>query len=312
MDMEKVKKSRISNAAEKIGRLLVISCNNGFQPITLASCAKGLGLSYLTAENLVGYTCLLFKAGINISLDVSSNDKGRKVVSVVKTKDLLEQVKKLQQLTSLNLNKVVNYFAGESSNKRLQGLKAVVEKLLMQGETPISEVISISGRKKPARSTAIKMENTISRKYGLFSFKFNKQQSFINVNGPKKSGIRKWQIVTLDIDLEKTKESTLMNLGCSEESIEMFRQRQRTGEKDVVVKKSTTTSTTPAASFVNEVVKSCKVRVTFEVAPENLSELVSRISGLAEFSSETEKSKVQEFIELEEKISKTLNELLNA
>jgi len=301
-----MRKSRISNAAEKIGRLLVISCNNGFQPITLASCAKGLGLSYLTAENLVGYTCLLFKAGINISLDIKSNEKGREVVSVVKTKDLLEQVKKLQQLTSLNLNKVVLGLRGESSSKRQLGLKAVVEKLLMQGETPISVVISISGRKKLARSTAVKMENTISRKYGLFGFKFNKQQSFINVNGPKKSGIRKWQIVTLDIDLEKTKESTLINLGCSEESIEMF--RQRIGEKDVVVKKSTT----PAASFVNEVVKSCKVRVTFEVAPENLSELVSRISGLAEFSSETEKSKVQEFIELEEKISKTLNELLNA
>lgn len=304
--MEKVKSSRISNAAEKIGRLLVLSNDNNFQPVTLANCAKGLGLSYLTAENLVGYTCLLFKAGINISLDIKSNEKGRKVVSVVKTKDLLEQVKKLQQLTSLNLNKVVLGLRGESSSKRQLGLKAVVEKLLMQGETPISEVISISGRKKPARSTAIKMENTISRKYGLFGFKFNKQQSFINVNGPKKSGIRKWQIVTLDIDLEKTKESTLINLGCSEESIEMF--RQRIGEKDVVVKKSTT----PAASFVNEVVKSCKVRVTFEVAPENLSELVSRISGLAEFSSETEKSKVQEFIELEEKISKTLNELLNA
>ena len=243
--MEKVKSSRISNAAEKIGRLLVLSNDNNFQPITLASCAKGLGLSYLTAENLVGYTCLLFKAGINISLDIKSNEKGRKVVSVVKTKDLLEQVKKLQQLTSLNLNKVVLGLRGESSSKRQLGLKAVVEKLLMQGETPISEVISISGRKKPARSKAIKMENTISRKYGLFGFKFNKQQSFINVNGPKKSGIRKWQIVTLDIDLEKTKESTLINLGCSEESIEMF--RQRIGEKDVVVKKSTT----PAASFVN-------------------------------------------------------------
>lgn len=311
--MEKVKSSRISNAAEKIGRLLVLSNDNNFQPVTLANCAKGLGLSYLTAENLVGYTCLLFKAGINISLDIKSNEKGRKVVSVVKTKDLLEQVKKLQQLTSLNLNKVVLGLRGESSSKRQLGLKAVVEKLLMQGETPISEVVSISGRKKPARSTVMKMENSISRKYGEFGFKFNKQESFIKVNGRKRSGIRKWQIVTLDIDLEKTKESTLINLGCSQESIEKF--RQRTGENKpeaVVVKKSTTTSTTPAASFVNEVVKSCKVRVTFEVAPENLSELVSRISGLAEFSSETEKSKVQEFIELEEKISKTLNELLNA
>lgn len=303
---QKMRKSRISNAAEKIGRLLVISCNNGFQPVTLANCAKGLGLSYLTAENLVGYTCLLFKAGINISLDIKSNEKGRKVVSVVKAKDLLEQVKKLQQLTSLNLNKVVLGLRGESSSKRQLGLKAVVERLLMQGETPISEVVSISGRKKPARSTVMKMENSISRKYGEFGFKFNKQESFIKVNGQKRSGIRKWQIVTLDIDLEKTKESTLINLGCSQESIEKF--RQRTGEKDVVVKKSTT----PAASFVNEVVKSCTVKVTLEVAPENLSELVSRISGLAEFSSKTEKSKVQEFIELEEKISKTLNELLNA
>lgn len=305
---QKVKKSksRISNAAEKIGKLLSLIETNNFQPITLASCAKGLGLSYLTAENLVGYTCLLFKAGINISLDIRSNEKGKKIVSVVKTKDLSEQIKKLQQLTSLSkVNKKES-----SSNRLVIGARAVVERLLMQGATPISEIVSISGRKTPSRNMARKMGNFISHKYGEFGFTFKKQISSINVNGQKRSGIRKWKSLSLDIDLEKTKESTLINLGCSQESIEKF--RQRTGEKDVVVKKSTTTSTTPAASFVNEVVKSCKVRVTFEVAPENLSELVSRISGLAEFSSETEKSKVQEFIELEEKISKTLNELLNA
>lgn len=305
---QKVKKSksRISNAAEKIGKLLSLIETNNFQPITLASCAKGLGLSYLTAENLVGYTCLLFKAGINISLDIRSNEKGKKIVSVVKTKDLSEQIKKLQQLTSLSkVNKKES-----SSNRLVIGARAVVERLLMQGATPISEIVSISGRKTPSRNMARKMGNFISHKYGEFGFTFKKQISSINVNGQKWSGIRKWKSLSLDIDLEKTKESTLINLGCSQESIEKF--RQRTGEKDVVVKKSTTTSTTPAASFVNEVVKSCKVRVTFEVAPENLSELVSRISGLAEFSSETEKSKVQEFIELEEKISKTLNELLNA
>ena len=302
--MENIKKSRVSNAAEKIGKLLLLSSDNNFQPLTLAVIAKGLGLSYLTAENLVGYTCLLFKAGINISLDVTNN--GRKVVSVIKTKDLLEQVKKLQQLTSTNLNKVVLSLAGEG--KKLQGSRAAVERLLMSGETSISEVVSISGRKKPSTKTVEKMANAISRKYGPLGFKFNKQECCINVNGPKRSGIRKKQILTLDIDLEKTKESTLINLGCSQESIEMF--RRKTGEKEpeaVVVKKSTTT---PAASFVNEVVKSCKVRVTFDVAPENLSELVERVSGLAEFSSETEKSKVQEFIELEKKISKTLNELL--
>lgn len=308
---QKVKKSksRISNAAEKIGKLLSLIETNNFQPITLANCAKGLGLSYLTAENLVGYTCLLFKAGINISLDIRSNEKGKKIVSVVKTKDLSEQIKKLQQLTSLSkVNKKES-----SSNRLVIGARAVVERLLMQGATPISEIVSISGRKTPSSNMARKMGNFISHKYGEFGFTFKKQISSINVNGQKRSGIRKWKSLSLDIDLEKTKESTLINLGCSQESIEKF--RQRTGENKpeaVVVKKSTTTSTTPAASFVNEVVKSCKVRVTFEVAPENLSELVSRISGLAEFSSETEKSKVQEFIELEEKISKTLNELLNA
>ena len=307
--MENIKKSRVSNAAEKIGKLLLLSSDNNFQPLTLAVIAKGLG-SYLTAEKLVGYTCLLFKAGINISLDVNSNKEGkRKVVSVIKTKDLLEQVKKLQQLTSLvDLNKVILSLAGEGESKKLQGSRAAVERLLMQGAASISEVISISGRKKPSRKAAEKMANAISRKYGPLGFKFNKQVCCISVNGSKRSGIRKKQILTLDLDLEKTKESTLINLGCSMESIEMF--RRKTGEKEpeaVVVKKSTTT---PAASFVNEVVKSCKVRVTFDVAPENLSELVDRVSGLAEFSSETEKSKVQEFIELEKKISKTLNELL--
>lgn len=310
--MKNIKKSRVSNAAEKIGRLLVLSSNNNFQPLTLTVIAKGLGLSYLTAENLVGYTCLLFKAGINISLDVNSNKEGkRKVVSVIKTKDLLEQVKKLQQLTSLvDLNKVILSLslAGEGESKKLQGSRAAVERLLMQGAASISEVISISGRKKPSRKAAEKMANAISRKFGPLGFKFSKQECNVNVNGPKRSGIRKKQILTLDLDLEKTKESTLINLGCSMESIEMF--RRKTGEREpeaVVVKKSTTT---PAASFVNEVVKSCKIRVTFDVAPENLSELVKRISGLAEFSSETEKSKVQEFIELEEKLSRTLNELL--
>lgn len=300
-----MKKSRVSNAAEKIGKLLLLLDNNNFQPLTLAVIAKGLGLSYLTAENLVGYTCLLFKAGINISLDVTN--EGRKVVSVIKTKDLLEQVKKLQQLTSTNLNKVVLSLAGEGESKKLQGSRAAVETLLMQGETSISEVVSISGRKKPSRKTAEKMANAISRKYGPLGFKFNKQECCISVNGPKRSGIRKKQILTLDIDLEKTKESTLINLGCSQESIEMFRRKTGEKEPEAVVRKSTTT---PAASFVNEVVKSCKVRVTFDVAPENLSELVDRVSGLAEFSSETERSKVQEFIELEEKLSRTLNELL--